>query len=83
MRRNKVADFLTIKIFKGAKDWGELFEKLSRGIRADDIAGVLNEDDDHGYVLLANAGLENFEIIKDRLNNLGLEIEYIEDLEVD
>ena len=83
MRRNKVADFLVIKIEKGGNDWKELYEQLSKGIRGDDIAGVLNEDDAHCYVLLANAGFENFGIIRGRLHNLGLVIEYVEDLEVD
>jgi hypothetical protein len=81
IRRNKVADFQTIRIEKGGKGWNELYEQLSKGIRGDDIVGVLDENDTHCYVLLANAGIENIGIIRERLHIIGLEIEYIEELE--
>jgi len=81
MRRNKVADFQIIRIEKSGKGWKELYEQLSKGIRADDIAGVLDEKDTHCYVLLANAGFENIGFIKERLNNIGLKSEYVEELE--
>ena len=64
-------------------DWKDLYEQLSKGIRRDDIAGVLDEKDTHCYVLLTNAGFKDFEIIKDRLHKLGLESEYVEDFEVE
>jgi len=81
IRRNKVADFQIIRIEKGRKSWGELYEQLSKGIRGDDIAGVLNENDTHCYVILANAGIENIGFIRERLHNIGLESEYVEELE--
>jgi UDP-glucose 4-epimerase len=81
MRRNKIADFQIFKIEKGEKSWEELFEHLSKGIRADDIIGVLDENNTHCYVLLANASIENIGIISERLHNLGLESEYVEELE--
>ena len=81
MRRNKVADFQIIRIEKGGKGWEELNEQLSKGIRGDDIAGVLDVNDTYCYVLLANAGIENIGIIKERLHNIGLESEYVEELE--
>ena len=81
MRRNKIADFLIIRIEKGGNNWEELFEQLSKGIRDDDIVGLMEKDDTHCYVLLANAGIENIGIIKERLRNLGLESEHVEELE--
>ncbi len=81
MRRNKVANFQIIRIEKDRKSWEELYEQLSKGIRGDDIAGVLNENDTHCYVILANAGIENIGFIRERLHNIGLESEYIEELE--
>jgi len=83
MRRNKILDFQVIGIEKGKKSWEELYEQLSKGIRGDDIAGILDENDTRCYVLLANAGIENIDFIKNRLHNLGLESEYVEDLEVE
>ncbi|MCD6577403.1 MAG: NAD-dependent epimerase/dehydratase family protein [Anaerolineaceae bacterium] len=83
MRRNKILDFQIIRVEKGKRDWNELFEQLSKGIRSDDVAGVLNENDTHCYVLLANAGIENIDFIKNRLRNLGLISEYIEELEIE
>jgi len=81
MRRNKVANFQIIRIEKDRKSWEELYAQLSKGIRGDDIAGVLNENDTHCYVILANAGIENIGFIRERLHNIGLESEYIEELE--
>jgi len=81
MRRNKIADFLIIRIEKGVNDWEELYKQLSKGVRDDDIVGLMDKDDTHCYVLLANAGIENIGIIKDRLRNLGLESEHVEELE--
>jgi len=81
MRRNKIADFLIIRIEKGVNNWEKFYRQLSKGIRDDDIVGLMEKDDTHCYVLLANAGIENIGIIKDRLRNLGLESEHIEELE--
>jgi len=81
MRRNKIADFQIIRIEKGGKDWKGLYEQMSNGIRNDDIVGLLDENDTHCYVLLANAGIENIGIIIDRMHNLDLESEYVEELE--
>jgi len=81
MRRNKVADFQIIRIEKGVNNWEKLYKQLSKGIRDDDIAGLMEKDDTHCYVLLANAEVENIGIIKDRLRNLGLESVYVEELE--
>jgi len=83
MRRNKVADFQIIRIEKGVNGWEELYKQLSKGIRDDDIAGLMEENDTYCYVLLANAEIENIGIIKDRLLNLGLGSEYVEELESD
>jgi len=83
MRRNKVADFQIIRIEKGVNGWEELYKQLSKGIRDDDIAGLMEENDSYCYVLLANAEIENIGIIKDRLLNLGLGSEYVEELESD
>jgi len=83
MRRNKIANFQIIRIGKGKNDWKQLYEQLSKGIRSDDIVGILNENDAYCYVLLANAGLENINIISARLHDLGLDCEHIEELESD
>jgi nucleoside-diphosphate-sugar epimerase len=83
MRRNKILDFQIIRIEKGEKSWKGLYEQLSKGIRSDDIAGILDENDTRCYVLLANAGIENIDFIKNRLQNLGLESEYVEELEIE
>ena len=80
---NKILDFQIIRIEKGEKSWEGLYEQLSKGIRGDDIAGVLDENDTRCYVLLANAGIENIDFIKIRLHNLGLESEYVEELEIE
>ena len=81
MSRNKIADFQIIRIQKGVNSWEELYKQLSKGIRDDDIAGLMEKDDTHCYVLLANAGVENIGIINDRLRNLGIESEFVEELE--
>ncbi|MDO9545179.1 MAG: NAD-dependent epimerase/dehydratase family protein [Pelolinea sp.] len=83
MRRNKIADFLVVRVEKGQRTWMEFYEQLSKGIRGDDIAGLMNENDTHCYVLLANAGVENIKFILERLQKLDLESEYIEELESD
>jgi len=83
MRRNKILDFQIIRIEKGEKSWKELYEQLSKGIRSDDIAGILDENDTQCYVLLANAGIENIDFIKNRIHNLGLDCEYVEELEIE
>jgi len=77
MRRNKVADFQIIRIEKGVNGWEELYKQLSKGIRDDDIAGLMEENDSYCYVLLAHAEIKNIGIIKDRLHNLGLKSEHI------
>jgi len=81
MSRNKIADFQIIRIQKGVNSWEELYKQLSKGIRDDDIAGLMEKDDTHCYVLLANAGVENIGIINDRLRTLGIESEFVEELE--
>ncbi len=83
MRRNKILDFQIIGIEKGEKSWKVLYEQLSKGIRGDDIVGVLDKNDTQCYVLLANAGIENIDFINNRLHNLGLESEYVEELEIE
>ena len=83
MRRNKVADFQIIRIEKVVNGWEELYKQLSKGIRDDDIVGLIENNDTHCYVLLAHAEIKNIGIIKDRLHILGLNSEHIEELESD
>jgi nucleoside-diphosphate-sugar epimerase len=83
MRRGKIIDFQIVKIEKEAISWIEFFEKLSKGIRDDDITGLMNENDDFCYVLLANASSDNMEFILERLQKLGLKAVHIEELESD
>lgn len=80
MRRNKIADFQIVKIEKGHRDWIELYEQISKGVRADDITGLMNDNDSFCYVLLANASIENIEFILERLQQLDLSCEFVEDL---
>lgn len=83
MKRNRIADFLAVSIQKEDMSWKELYGKLRKGIRDDDVVGLLDEKDDHCYVLLSNAGIENIEIINKRLSELGLKSVYLEDIESD
>jgi hypothetical protein len=83
MRRGKIIDFQIVKIERGAISWIELFEKLSKGIRDDDIAGLMNENDVFCYVLLANASSDNMDFILERLQKLDLKAVHIEELESD
>ncbi|MCD6356335.1 MAG: SDR family oxidoreductase [Anaerolineaceae bacterium] len=83
MRRNKVAEFLILRIEKGEESWQELYERLSKGIRAEDVIGLLNENDLFCYVLLINASIENIGIIQDRLKDLGVNSKFIKELEID
>lgn len=83
MRRNKIADFQIVKVEKGHLSWIEFYEQLSKGIRGDDIAGLMNENDTYCFVLLANASFENIEFILERLQKLDLDSKYIEELESD
>ena len=69
MRRNKVSDFQIIRIEKGVNSWEELYKQLSKGIRDDDIAGLMEENGTHCYVLLANAEIENIGILSNPVIN--------------
>lgn len=81
MRRNKISEFLILRVARNKLQWNKLYEQLSKGIRADDIVGVINEVDDFCYVLLANADIENISMIQERLNKFGIKSEHIEELE--
>lgn len=83
MKRSRVSEFLIISIEKEEMQWKELYARLKKGTRDDDVIGILNETDDHCYVLLSNAGIENLEIIQKRLSDLGLKCAYVEDLEIE
>ena len=81
MRRGKIIDFQIVKIERGPISWIEFFDTLSKGIRDDDIAGLMNKNDDFCYVLLANASTNNIDFIIERLQKLDLKAVHIEELE--
>lgn len=80
IRRNRIADFQILRVEKNSLDWSEIYRRLSKGIRDDDAVGLRHENDNHCYVILANAGVENIEFIIRRLSELDLNCSYVEEL---
>ena len=82
MRRNKVSQFQILRILRGDEPWETLSEKISRGIRSEDTIGILEEKPDECYVILANATVENIDMIQDRMKKNGVDAEHITDMEI-
>ena len=82
MKRNRLADFLIFSIEKTDMNWENLYARLSKEIRDDDIVGIMDENDDHCYVLFSNAGIENVDLLKNRLTESGFRNEYVAEIEV-
>ena len=82
MKRNRLADFLIFSIEKTDMNWESLYARLSKEIRDDDIVGIMDENDDHCYVLFSNAGIENVDLLKNRLTESGFRNEYVAEIEV-
>jgi len=83
MRRSKIADFQILQVEKGRFSWKGLYDRLRKGIRTEDLVGVLSEEDPHCYVILTNAGVENLPIIQERLDGFNLSTTVVEDLGTD
>ena len=83
MRRSKIAEFLILRIEKRELNWRQLYERIRKGIRTEDLIGVLDENDTCCYVILTNAGVENLPIIQKRLGGLDIESKFIDDLEIE
>jgi len=80
MRRKKIADYLVLKIKKGDQDWEKLYERLSKGVRNEDVIGVLDENDSECYALLSHAEIQHLDMIQQRLEKLGLKSEYVTEI---
>lgn len=83
MRRNKVSAFQILRIQTNGDPWESVFERLSKGIRTEDIVGILDENSRECYILLANAGLENIGMIQKRMEKNGVMSEHMGDLELE
>ena len=83
MRRNKVSDFQILRIVRKEQSWQSLDEKISRGIRNEDIVGVLEDKKNECFILLENAAIENIGMIQERLQNNDIDSEHLSDLEVE
>jgi nucleoside-diphosphate-sugar epimerase len=80
MRRKKIADYIVLKIPKEDRGWIQLYEPLSKGVRDEDVIGVLDENDSACYVLLSHAEMQHLDMIQQRLEKLGLKSEYITEI---
>ncbi len=83
MRRSKVSAFQILGIQRDAQAWDELYEKIAKGIRSEDIVGILDENTNTCYIILANAEIENIGMIRARIEKNGLKSEHINDLEIE
>ena len=81
MRRNKVADFQLLRVEREGRTWQSLYEQLSRGIRGDDIIGIMDKNNTYCYVILSNANFENVGIVIDRLSNFDIQCAHVQDVE--
>lgn len=81
MRRKKIADYLILSIQKEEGGWAHLYETLSRGVRDEDIIGVLDTEDSKCYVLLNHAEIQHLDLIQERISKLGLQSEYLTEIQ--
>ena len=83
MRRNKVSDFQILRIPRGDLSWEVIYERISMTIRGEDVVGILHENSDVCFVMLANAALDNIGMIQERMKNNGVSAEFLAELEIE
>ncbi len=76
MKEDGVADFLLVRFEE--KNIEELEEKLTGLVRADDLLGA--DEKGNIYLLLIQMNRKNFYIVGDRLKNLGIKYQLVEDI---
>ena len=75
IKKNKLGDYLLVMVMpndqeNGHRNWETVYASVSKGTRAEDYIGVL---DDHScYILFSQAGLDNTSAILQRMAQLGI-----------
>lgn len=70
MKKNKVSDFQLVLLETNGLDIAKLYAKVSDGIRAADIVGVLRNG--NCYILLSQSDKQSSLDVLDRIQHLGI-----------